>query len=237
MAFNGKLAEALGKPVQGRISLAYKPRFHISKARADEFGMSRHLSMGDSAITHAREGRVDYINASNLTYDMLLSLYDFNSGRIAVARFDRFTEAIRSHMQGFVKSLKNPNLEARVLGLQDGHGSEDALKVLGFINSNAIALNEADLFGTDIRHISFETKRGMSMDLLLLDRVYRPGELRNPQTYEQFLRGELPQAAPQPQGASTAAEKPAVEPTPKQPLKSPQVAQPTPSPEAAKKVK
>ena len=199
--------------------------------------MSRHLSVGDSAVTHAREGRVDYINASNLTYDMLLSIYDFNSGRIAVARFDRFTDAIKSHMQSFVRSFKNPNLEARMIGLQDGHGLDDASKALDFINKNAISLNEADLFGTDIRHISIETKRGMSMDLLLLDRVYRPGELRNPQTYEQFLRGELPQAAPQPQGASTAAEKPAVEPTPKQPFKSPRVAQPTPSPEAAKKVK
>ena len=199
--------------------------------------MSRHLSIGDSAVTHAREDRVDYINASNLTYDMLFSIYDFNSGRIAVARFDRFTDETRQHMQGFVRSLKSPNLEARMIGLQDGHGSEEASKVLDFINKNSISLNEADLFGTEIRHVSIETKRGMTMDLLLLDRVYRPGELRNPQTYEQFLRGELPQAAPQPQGASTAAEKPAVEPTPKQPFKSPRVAQPTPSPEAAKKVK
>ena len=232
MAFNGKLAEALGKPAQGRLSLAYKPRFHISKARADEFGMSRHLSIGDSVITHAHEGRVDYINASNLTYDMLLSIYDFNTGRIAIARFEKFTDSTKSHMQGFVRSLKNPSLEARMIGFQDGHGLEEASKVLDFINMNSISLNEADLFGTDIRHISMETKRGMSMDLLLLDRVYRPGELRNPQTYEQFLRGEMPSAAPQPQGANTAAEKPAVEPSQKQPLKSPQMAPQKPSPDS-----
>ena len=199
--------------------------------------MSRHLSVGDSAVTHAREGRVDYINASNLTYDMLLSIYDFNSGRIAVARFDRFTDAIKSHMQSFVRSFKNPNLEARMIGLQDGHGLDDASKALGFINKNAISLNEADLFGTDIRHISIETKRGMSMDLLLLDRVYRPGELKNPQTYEQFLRGEMPAAAPQPSGVSTTAEKPAVAPTVKQPLKSPQITPQNPPSGASKPVK
>ena len=197
--------------------------------------MSRHLSIGDSAVAHAREDRVDYINVSNLTYDMLLSIYDFNSGRIAVARFDRFSDETRSHMQGFVRSLKKPNLEARMIGLQDGHGLDDASKALDFINKNAISLNEADLFGTDIRHISIETKRGMSMDLLLLDRVYRPGELKNAQTYEQFLRGEMPPAPPQPGNVSATAEKPAVAPTAKQPLKSPQITPQNPTTETASK--
>ncbi|MEM3841250.1 MAG: hypothetical protein QXN59_00955 [Candidatus Micrarchaeaceae archaeon] len=228
MAFNGLLSKAIeaGTPQTGLV-LSYKPRFHISSKRAEEFGMSYSLEKGDFVIMRNRNGIIEYSNAKNLTYDMLLSVYDFNSGMTAIARFEVFGQSILSQFNTFIKSLKKPNLEARIIGLQSTSPTTEVRKSLDMINRFGISLNEVDLFGENMRHISIESKRGMSMDLLLLNRVYRPGELKNTQTYEQFKRGELPEtvqpkAMPQPN-----VEKPVVEPSQK--IDKPPVVQPSQS--------
>jgi hypothetical protein len=45
---------------------------------------------------------------------------------------------------------------------------------------------EVDLFGEEKRHIVMDMKTGLSYDLLLENRIYRPGELKNDEKEEDF---------------------------------------------------
>ena len=52
---------------------------------------------------------------------------------------------------------------------------------------------EVDLFGTDTRHIALDLKTGVSYNLLLLNRLYRAGELAcqvNKEAYDK-MRSDL----------------------------------------------
>ena len=84
-----------------------------------------------------------------------------------------------------IKRIKNPNLEMRVIGLQDSN-----TELLGAVDrlNNAFNPNlmEVDLFGNEMRHIVFDMKLGMSFNLLLLNRIYGPHELVNAMTIEEF---------------------------------------------------
>ena len=51
------------------------------------------------------------------------------------------------------------------------------------------------MFGTDARHVAIYLKTGASYNLLLLNRIYRPGELKNQQAYDEF-RQRLGSKAP-----------------------------------------
>ncbi len=49
-----------------------------------------------------------------------------------------------------------------------------AILVIAIVAALLFALG---LFGNEIRHIALDTKTGLSYNVLLLDRIYRPGEL------------------------------------------------------------
>ncbi|MCL4404741.1 hypothetical protein M1583_02000, partial [Candidatus Marsarchaeota archaeon] len=59
-----------------------------------------------------------------------------------------------------------------------------------------IPLVEADLFGNEVRHIAFDAKQGMSFNVLVNNMNYKPGELVNKMTIDQFERS-LKQASSQ----------------------------------------
>ena len=61
-------------------------------------------------------------------------------------------------------------------------------QVMDFIVENKIRLVEIDLFGENTRHIAIDTKLGTSFNVLMEDRLYRPGELVNSMTVENFER-------------------------------------------------
>lgn len=122
-------------------------------------------------------GKRRYIIARDITHDLLVSVYDVNLKRIFVARFTRIPkpgdwEVIIKRIKGW----KNSNLEIRAIGFQIG-----SAELLGILNSLRERIGgkfmEIDLFGGDIRHIALDLKTGVSYNLLLLNRIYRPGEL------------------------------------------------------------
>ena len=88
----------------------------------------------------------------------------------------------------FVMS-SGPDMEARIIGLQDGEEHGFLKDLLGFLSKHRIRLAEADLFGERIRHIAIDLKTGMSYNILLDDRIYKPSELVNRMTVEDFQRG------------------------------------------------
>jgi hypothetical protein len=73
--------------------------------------------------------------------------------------------------------MKAQNLELRLIGMQNSgtdaiRGLQVELKVRG-------RLVETDLFGTNMRNVALDTKTGMTYNMLLLNRIYRAGELTN----------------------------------------------------------
>jgi len=91
----------------------------------------------------------------------------------------------------FINSLKKdkPNLEARIIGMQKNQDFYFILnQIFDFLISNKIRLVEVDLFGDNTRHIAIDTKLGTSYNVLMEDRIYRPGELVNSTTVENFER-------------------------------------------------
>ncbi|EQD80629.1 hypothetical protein B1A_00688 [mine drainage metagenome] len=83
---------------------------------------------------------------------------------------------------------KGSNLEARVIGMQNGSDSAMLKPLLEFLRKQEIPIVEADLFGNETRHIAIDSKQGMSFSILVNNINYRPGELISKLTMDQFRR-------------------------------------------------
>jgi hypothetical protein len=126
-------------------------------------------------LKYAEQAR--YITAKDVLEDLLVTAYDVNSFYCFAARItEEMSRKIISEINSFRKELRDPNVELRFIGLQNGGKSLtqhiDSIKRL-----NIGRAAEFDLFGTDRRHIVIDTKVGKPYNLLLLNRLYRPGEL------------------------------------------------------------
>ena len=165
----------------------FKKRAHISKSKMDSYSNCTYLKLGDFA-TRMNYNQMDsrYFGATSLVYDTFLSVYDVNSRSIAVARFMELTDKIAAEFDKFIKSCKRPNFEVRIIGMQDNEAVAPVYKIADIIMHNKLALFEADLFGKQVRHIAMDISSGMSFNVLLEDRIYKPGELTNSMTMEQF---------------------------------------------------
>lgn len=169
----------------------FKERVHISKSKIDTYSNAIYLKVGESKyIYFSNDIETRYIAAVNMTYDLLISIFDANTRKSFAYRAYKYDDSIIQEMEKFVKQLKKdkPNLEARIIGFQNNE--EDSGKFLAkladFFVSNNIKLLEVDLFNTNIRHIALDTKLGTTYNVLLEDRLYRAGELINSMTNENF---------------------------------------------------
>lgn len=190
--YMGYVEDRLGS---ARIELRAGPRWNSSMAQLA--GRSVELDRGTLSRDYDEFGR--YILAKNLTYELLVSLYDVNTRRCVAMRL-----AEPMQQKGLdaaiapLKKLPRRNIEMRAIGMQDGHAEQAS--VLDVIRKSlGCSLIEADMFGTDIRHIAIDLKTGTSYNLLLLNRIYRPGELKNQQAAGQ-PQPKAQQPASQPPG-------------------------------------
>ncbi len=139
-------------------------------------GKARELEMNTAFFQHYDESS-RYVTVKDLTYDLLLTVYDVNTRSTMAARITReLGKNDWERLLSPVKKVRHPNFEMRIIGLQNNFvaplsGLDMFYKVLGGM------LMEVDLFGNNVRHIAFDTKTGMPYDLLLENRLYRPGEL------------------------------------------------------------
>lgn len=127
-----------------------------------------------------------YVIARELTFDLLLSFYDVNSKRILVAR--PTMPFVKKDVEGIKyilgRWMNRPNLEIRAIGLQDGDTSMlSAIDLMQELNGSLV---ELDLFGNQTRHIVMDMLTGKPFSLLLLNRIYRPGELNNSLPRDEF---------------------------------------------------
>ncbi len=150
-------------------------------------GNRQHTSLGKVALMGAElkagtcvsvlHGGMRYVNAANITHDLLISVYDVNSRSAIVARPNKpLAGSDISRIVRMASSWKRPNIELRAIGLQNGD-AEMCGSVERLANHMKGHFMELDLFGTEIRHISIDLKTGMPYNMLLLNRAYRLGEL------------------------------------------------------------
>ncbi|MCL4389000.1 MAG: hypothetical protein M1528_00560 [Candidatus Marsarchaeota archaeon] len=175
---------------------SFKKRPHVSKSKIDAYDNAVYLKIGQWWAQKDYDGmKKRYVAATGLTYDMFLSIYDVNSRSMLAARTVDFEERLKEVIKDFTRGLKRPNLEFRFIGMQNGEDPVAVRTVVEFVRSLRIPVFEVDLFGNLTRHIAVDAYSGMSFNVLLEDRIYKPGELVNSMTKEQFERAVRPQAS------------------------------------------
>ena len=171
---------------EGKVAISDSERRHASLGRVGDRSID--LAQGSAIFAKYSEEK-RYITAKGISFDLFVSFYDVNSSSALVARISKGLGGKGHRMlKKSLSQIKNPNIEARIVGLQDGD-----MALLGeikeFRKNYRSHLMEADLFGKNIRHVVLDLKVGILYDLLLLDRIYKPGELANTQTAEDFASG------------------------------------------------
>jgi len=169
---------------------AFKKRPHLSKIKLDSYSNCTYLKAGEVFESKAyNELERRYVSALSLTYDLFVSIYDVNTRSTAAARFVNFDRTVQHYFEGFVKSLRRPALEVRVMGMQDNQQVSTLYGLADMIAQHRLEVFEVDLFGKNTRHIAIDMATGMSFNVLVEDRIYKPGELENKMTMEQFEKG------------------------------------------------
>jgi hypothetical protein len=167
-----------------------KERVHISKSKIDAYSNALYLKVGKSERIHYNvESSKKYIAATNMTYDVIITIFDVNTQNAFAYRFFKYDSLLKVNATAFITSLakSKPNLEGRIIGMQNNQDFYFVInEIIEFFISHNIKIVEIDLFGTNTRHIALDTKLGQSYNVLLEDRLYRPGELANSMTIENF---------------------------------------------------
>ncbi len=168
--------------------MSSKERPHISKAKIDMYSKARYVGVGSfEYIRYVNELDERYLAATDISYDTVLCIHDVNTSKTILYRFFEFDELLGAKLLSQVRSLTpRPNLEIRIIGMQNNQDFSFLNEISDFIIGNRIKLVEVDLFGDSTRHIAIDTKLGMSMNILMENRIYRPGELANSMTIENF---------------------------------------------------
>ncbi|MDE1856141.1 MAG: hypothetical protein KGH49_02815 [Candidatus Micrarchaeota archaeon] len=151
----------------------------------------RSTELGESCATFKsfKEPDFRYIVAKDITFGLLTTIYDVNSNSaVAIRNSANFERAEISKIESLIKKFKRPNLEVRIMGMQNGDAP--LIKSVEQIRKICRAgIIEVDLFGTSKRHIAIDLKTGASYDVLLLDRVYKASETANDVTADAFKSG------------------------------------------------
>ncbi len=149
-------------------------RWNTSILRYKEF--SDELQEESSIIAEWNLDR-SHIIAKNIISDIFLSFYDVNTRTVLAIRTSSQPEKYLESVYKMRKKIKNPNIEIRAIGLQNSQtGSLTVLETLAKAMHPG-KLAETDLFGNQKRHIIMDLYTGRVYNLLLENRIYRPGEL------------------------------------------------------------
>ena len=171
----------------GRLHITSRDRIHLSLSSVEKYSVLLGMNQGMSK-RFTEEAR--YVITKDLTHDLLVSVFDVNTTQSTLLRMSEAPgeETLRK-AESTLKRLSRPNLEMRTIGLQDND-----IELLSTTERLRAALKpalaEVDLFGSETRHLAFDLKLGMPFNLLLLNRIYRPHELANAQSAEDFTKNK-----------------------------------------------
>lgn len=165
---------------QSRYVLNSKNRTHMSKHHVMEQSNGREIRK-DGSLVLGYNGPPDqrYAYAIDITNDILITLYEVNNRKSICYRYSRIAAGFGMIIKkdfDLIKS-KRPTIEARIIGMQNNDNPLALKEIIESFKKNGIVLVEVDLFGNERRHIVFDAKLGTTYNMLLEDRIYRPGEL------------------------------------------------------------
>jgi len=167
----------------------FKKRPHISKSKIDAHDNVKYLKTDYTVTTlYTNELMQRYVAATQLIYDLLLSVYEVNTRGLFCTRVYKSAETIEKELTKFLKGFHRPNFEARIIGIQNGQKHPTLSQVVDLISKHNLPVVEVDLFGQETRHIAIDARLGVSFNILMEDRLYKPGELINNKTVAQFER-------------------------------------------------
>ncbi len=127
-----------------------------------------------------------YIRFPNITFDLVMTFFDVNTSSIFAFRTSQeFTNNELLKITSVIKKMESTNLECRAIGMQNNY-LELLPNIKNIHKKIPCKLAELDLFGKEQRNILIDTKTGMSYNLLMENRIYRPGELLNKISYDEF---------------------------------------------------
>ncbi len=170
-----------------------KERQHISVSKMEEHDDIMYIDVGKFS-EYRYTGTTDkrYLGFKNVVFDFIFTVYDIDSGSAFIARLYKKDQEqhkrLLQEMDRYLKSKKRSNFEARIIGLQDGEDYSYTEEIIDILGKRKIAFYEIDLFGSEVRHVAIDMRIGTTYNMLLLNRVYRPGELANNLTEDQFSR-------------------------------------------------
>lgn len=169
--------------------LASRSRVDVSFDTVREYGKELKLNRVAEAA-YAPSGR--YLLATDITYDLFLSLYDVNASNVMAMRISsKLDRASLSRMRSFARNPER-NIEVRAIGMIDDDKTlvNELDRVHDAVGGRLV---EVDLFGKEVRHIAFDTKLGMALNLLVGNRVYKQYELVNALAFDDFtpMRSKL----------------------------------------------
>ena len=138
---NSEMSPGFG---QARLTLCARDRIHISNSAIADYC----TPIGpDTGFSRKYDERSRYVLAGDLTYDLLVSIYDVNSSRAFLLRLSNpLSEIAFKRVAATIKSLARPNLEMRVIGLQNG-ATGPLGTVRELIKHAKFSLQEVDIFG------------------------------------------------------------------------------------------
>lgn len=165
-----------------------KERQNISKVALDSGLGCKYVDVGTMYELKTSVPGVKYAGCVSMTFDAALSVYEVNSKVMLVSRFIGFSPTVQNFFEKGLSNLKNKNLEVRLIGMQSGQNIDLLSAVMTFIKKNKLQLLEIDLFGSEMRNVCFDVRTGTSFDVLVNNRLYKPGELANSITAAQFER-------------------------------------------------
>ncbi|MGC8628641.1 MAG: hypothetical protein ACP5T4_00290 [Candidatus Micrarchaeia archaeon] len=182
-----KLQPSFGKE---RLYIRVRDRIHLSLSSIAQKGIELGANKSIALQYNEYNAQSRYIIAKGISFDLMLLVYDVNTSSAFAFRATQ-NEDVKEQVKRFMRRLKRPNIEIRAIGMQNSV-KDYGTSLSGIVDAayNAAkpfgALTELDLFGTDQRNIAIDIKLGMSFDILLFDRFYKPGELANATSIEQF---------------------------------------------------
>jgi len=194
MDFWEALESEIGKPKFASERLVFSTKSSVVSNNRPDTSLSMvknsaiELKVDEAVFQQLKEPEIRYIIAKEITFGILLTIYDVNSQSAIALRASLPLQ--KSEMEKIGKllgKLRRANLEMRIIGMQNGDKSLiKSIEQMRKSFRGSVSLIEIDLFGNLKRNVAFDLKTGMSYDLLLLDRTYRVGELTNDLSAESF---------------------------------------------------
>jgi len=174
----------------GSVKSTYLPSERVNTSIALISDFLKEIKIGN-IIFEKNNFSTRYIYAYNLTYDVLASIYSVSkeSGVFFRIALPLNKDEIRI-IKKLYGRLKDRNTEIRIIGMQNKQAyAKEFVKSLLFLEKlGKSSLVEVDLFGNEVRHVAIDLKTGLSYNVLIKNIIYKPGDLLNNLSFDEFSK-------------------------------------------------